>query len=84
MNPEAFNIKNPVATNPAYFLNPTGNRFLYGMASALDVFVLWTLILMAVGYSAVSKLKRSTALAVIIGWYLVWKFVTSGLAALFS
>ncbi len=84
VNPEGFNIKNPVATNPAYFLDPTGNRFVYGMASALDLFVLWTLILMAIGYSAVSKLKRSTAVAVIIGWYLVWKLVTSGAAVLFS
>lgn len=84
VNPEVFNIRNPVATNPAYFMDPTGNRFIYGMASALDLFVLWTLILMAVGYSAVSKLKRSTALTVIIGWYLVWKLVTSGLTVLFS
>jgi len=84
VNSEGFNIKNPVATNPAYFLDPTGNRFVYGMASALDLFVLWTLILMAIGYSAVSKLKRSTAVAVIIGWYLVWKLVTSGAAVLFS
>jgi len=84
VNPEGFNIRNPVATNPAYFLDPTGNRFVYGMASALDLFVLWTLILMAIGYSAVSKIKRSTAVAVILGWYLVWKLVTSGAAILFS
>ena len=84
VNPETFNIKNPVATNPAYFLDPTGNRFAYTMASALDLFVLWTLVLMAIGYSDVSKLKRSTALAVIIGWYLVWKLVASGFALLFS
>jgi Yip1-like protein len=84
VNPEGFNIKNPVATNPAYFMDPTGNPFLYGMASALDVFVLWSLVLMAIGYSSVSKLKRSTTFAVVIGWYLVWKLVTSGAAVLFS
>lgn len=84
VNPEGFNIRNPVATNPAYFLDLTGNRFVYGMASALDLFVIWTIVLMAIGYSAVSKLKRSTAFGVIIGWYLVWKLVTSGLAVLFS
>ena len=84
VNPEGFNIKNPVATNPAYFMDPTSNQFLYGMASALDVFVLWSLVLMAIGYSSVSKLKRSTAFAVVIGWYLVWKLVTSGAAVLFS
>ncbi len=84
VNPEGFNVKNPVASNPAYFMDPTGNPFLYGIASALDVFVLWSIVLMAIGYSIVSKLKRSTTFAVIIGWYLAWKLVTSGLAALFS
>ena len=84
VNPEGFNVKNPVASNPAYFMDPTANHFLYGMASALDVFVLWTIVLMALGYSAVSKLKRSTTFGVIIAWYLVYKLVGSGLAALFS
>lgn len=84
VNPEGFNVKNAVATNPAYFMDANSNPFLYGMASALDVFVLWTIVLMAVGYSSVSKLKRSTTLGVIIGWYLVFKLAASGLAALVS
>jgi len=84
VNPEGFNIKNPVATNPAYFMDPAGNHFLYGMASALDVFVVWSIVLMAIGYASVSKLKRSTTFAVIVGWYVAYKLVWSGLAALFS
>lgn len=84
VSPEGFNIKNPVATNPAYFMDPSGNHFVYGMASTLDLFVLWSIVLMAIGYSAVSKVRRSTTLAVIIGWYLVWKLLGSGLATLFS
>jgi len=84
VSPDGFNIKNPVATNPAYFMDPTTNHFLYGMASAVDVFVLWTIVLMAMGYSSISKLKRSTTFAVIIAWYLAYKLVGSGLAALFA
>jgi Yip1 domain len=84
VSPEGFNIKNPVATNPAYFMDPAGNHFLYGMASALDLFVLWTIVLMAIGYSTVSRVRRSTTFATIVGWYLVWKLLGSGLATLFS
>ncbi len=40
VDPAGFNVRNPVATNPAYFMDPMGNKFLYGMASALDVFIL--------------------------------------------
>ncbi len=78
-DPEGFNIRNPVATNPAYFMDPTQHRFLYGLASSLDVFNLWVIVLMAIGYSAVSKLKRSTAFAVVLGWYLLFKIVGAAL-----
>jgi hypothetical protein len=73
LDKEAFNIQNPVATNPAYFMSPTGNRFLYGIASALDVFVLWTIVLIGIGFACNSKLKRSTTIGVVLAWYLLYK-----------
>ncbi len=82
VNPEGFNIRNPVASNVAYFMDPNAHKFLYGMASALDVFVIWTVVLLALGYSKNSKVKRGTAYGIIIGLYLVWKLVTSALGAL--
>ena len=33
VDPAGFNAQNPVATNPAHFMDPTGNKFFYGMAS---------------------------------------------------
>jgi hypothetical protein len=84
LNPEGFDIRNPVASNPAYFMDPGGNKFLYTMATALDVFVLWSIALMAIGYSANSKLKRSTAFAIVLGWYLLYKLIGAGFAVMFS
>jgi hypothetical protein len=81
VDPEGFNPKNPVATNPAYFMDPTQNRFLYGMASALDVIVIWTIILMGIGYAANSKVKKSTAIIIVAGWYVLYKLVTSAINA---
>jgi hypothetical protein len=81
VNPEGFNINNPVATNPAYFMDRTGNKFLYGMASALDIIVIWTIVLIGIGFSCNSKVKRSTAIAIVAAWYLFWKLGTSALAA---
>ena len=37
---ESFTLQNPVATNPGYFMSPAGSPFLFGMASALDIFAL--------------------------------------------
>jgi len=81
VNPEGFNVNNPVATNPAYFMDRAGNKFLYGMASGLDVIVLWTVVLMGIGFACNSKVKRTTAIALVAGWYLFWKLGTAALAA---
>jgi hypothetical protein len=81
---EGFNINNPVATNPAYFMDATGNKFLYGMVSALDVFVIWSIVLMGIGFACNSKVKRGNAIAIVAGWYVFYKLVGAGLSALFS
>jgi hypothetical protein len=81
VNPEGFNVNNPVATNPAYFMDPAGNKFLYGMASALDVIALWTIVLLGIGFSSNSKVKRSTAIILVAAWYLFWKLGAAALAA---
>ena len=81
VDPEGFNVNNPVATNAAYFMDRSGNKFLYGMASGLDVIVIWSIVLMGIGFSCTSKVKRSTAIAIVAGWYLFWKLATSALAA---
>jgi hypothetical protein len=81
VSPEGFNVNNPVATNPAYFMDRAGNKFLYGMASALDIIVIWTIVLMGIGFSCNGKVKRSTAITIVAVWYLLWKLATSALAA---
>jgi hypothetical protein len=81
VDPEGFNVNNPVATNPAYFMDRATNKFLYGMASGLDVIVIWTIVLMGIGFSCTSKVKRTTAIAIVAGWYVFWKLCTSALAA---
>ncbi len=81
-DPEGFNIKNPVATNPAYFMDPTQHKFLYGMTSGLDVIIIWCIILLGIGYSSISKLKRTTAIAGVAGVYVIYKIIASGLSGL--
>ena len=82
VDPEGFNIRNIAATNPAYFMDSTGNKFLYGLASGLDVFAIWSIILNGIGYSSVSKLKRSTAILIVAAWYVVYKVAAAALSLL--
>jgi len=85
LDPDSFNIQNPAPTNPGYFLNPTGSPFLYSVASSLDIFMIWTLVLTALGISIISKkVKFSTALIVVFGWYVVFVIGSAAIAAAFS
>jgi hypothetical protein len=83
VNPEGFDIQNPVGTNLGYYLDAeTVGRFVKGLASGLDVLVIWSLILIGIGFACTSKVKRSTAIAVVVVWYVVFKVSASALGAL--
>lgn len=84
MSPDSFTFQNPAATNPGYFMNPADNLLLYNLASALDIFMIWTLVLTAIGFTCVSKVKRGTAFAVVFGWWVLFTLLGAGLAGAFS
>lgn len=78
---DGFMVQNPAATNLGAFLDPTTSPVLYALLSSVDVFTIWSLILMAIGMTCISKVKRGTALAVVFGWFGFWMLVKIGLAA---
>jgi len=83
VNPEGFDINNPVGTNLAYYLDrDTTGKFIRGMASSIDLLNIWTIILLGIGFASTSKVKRSTAITVIAVWYLMFKLVASALGSL--
>src|SRR5205823_4896844 len=52
-NPDDFNLQNPLVFNPGAFMDPvTSPKFLYSLASSLEVFGIWTLLLIAIGLKA--------------------------------
>jgi len=83
-SPDAFSIQNPVATNPGYFVAPGESPFLYSVATALDVFMIWTLVLTGIGFSTAGKVKRSTSMAVVFAWYVLFSIGSASIGALFS
>lgn len=75
--PESFNLNNPIASNPAYFLDPKNSKLLYWLGSCLDAFGIWVIVLLGIGYSTVSnnKVKRTSAIAVFAVLYVIFKGV---------
>jgi len=80
---DGFNLQNPVATNPGYFIDPSGSPVLRALLTPLDVLTIWTLVLTAIGIACISKVKRGTAFAVVLGWFAVVVLGRVALAAAF-
>jgi len=86
-DPTGFDVNNPVATNLGFLLNGSilnraEHPALYTLASWVDVFGIWTVILTGIGFACVSKVKKSTAIYVAVGWYALIGLIFTGLAAL--
>jgi|SRR5215831_14789993 len=78
---------NPMPTNPAFFMDPQGNKFLYGLLAGLDVFALWAAALLGLGFAVVSanrKLKPGTAIATVMALYGIVVLAGAALRAAFS
>jgi hypothetical protein len=84
MSPDTFSFQNPIATNPGYFMNPADGVLLYSLASAVDIFMIWTLALTAIGFTCVSKVKTGTAYAIVFGWWAFFTLLGAAAGAAFS
>jgi hypothetical protein len=82
---EDFNLQNPLVFNPGAFMDPTtSSKFLYSLASALDLFRLWTLVLIAIGLKAAGGKLVSmggAVTAVFLPW-LIWTLAAASLSGL--
>ncbi len=64
--PDQFNLTNPLAFNPAAFMDPKAtSKFIYTLGTGLDLFVIVSIVLMVIGLKAAGGKKLSTAGAAI-------------------
>jgi len=84
-NPDDFDLQNPLAFNAGALMDPnTSSKFVYTLASALDVFAFWKIILIAIGLKATGGRALSFAkalVAVLIPWAL-WILCSAALAGM--
>lgn len=79
-------LGNPMPTNLGFFMDPQGNKFLYSFVSNLDLFALWTVILLGFGFATASsnrKLKPATGITVMLVIYGVMMLIGAGFKAAF-
>jgi hypothetical protein len=82
-----FNLSNPLMFNPGAFMDPkTSSKFLYSVATSLDLFSFWIMILIATGLKAAAGKRLSFGgafFAVALPWA-VYVLGKSALAGVFS
>jgi len=84
--PGTVDPENPVATNLAAFLPEESAKWLIALCKSIDIFTIWTLVLLAIGFAAVNprKLKGSKPYVVAFSVWgamvvvkVLWAFVFS-------
>jgi len=80
---DGFNIKNPIGTNVGFYLSGAElPKALMPLLSAMDIFAVWTAVLLTIGVSTVAGIKRGAAAAVVFGWWVLFILLSSVGAAL--
>lgn len=79
-NADAYDMKNPVGTNPAYFM-PDAAPALRAALSFFDVIGIWQLILLVIGTAIVARVSTGKAAAVVVGWWVAGMLISVGIAA---
>lgn len=66
-----FDIQNPVGTNIGWYLSSDTPLWLRTMLTSVDIFTIWTVVLLIIGCATVARVKRSSAAAVVVGWWVL-------------
>lgn len=76
---ETFTMQSLLGSNPGYYLDTPGA--LKTFLTSLDLFTLWTVILLSIGVSTVAQTKRSAGYIAVFGWFVVIVLVRTAIAA---
>ena len=75
--PAEFDIQHPAATNLGVFLDPDSvPRWVQAVAGSIDIFTIWVIVLLAVGYTAAArKMSWGRAFGWVLGTWILWLVV---------
>ena len=71
-----------VRSNLAFLVDIHEHQVLFAFLSALDLFTIWSLVLMIIGFAHVSRFSKQKSAVVLISVWAVWVGVKLGFAAL--
>ncbi len=80
--PGTIDLENPVATNLAAFFPEDTAKWLQAFGKNMDIFTLWVVALIAIGFAATNpkKLKGGTSFGIAFGMFAAYLVIRVGLA----
>lgn len=81
MDPDSFNLNNYVGTNIGYYLSADAPKALMALATSLDLFTIWMLVLLTIGCAIVGKISKGKAAGAVFGWWVLIVLCKVGIAA---
>jgi len=83
--PGTVDLDNPVATNVGAFLPESTPKALMSLGKSIDIFSVWTLLLISIGFAAVNPKKlKGKAFSIAISVWVVWVGLKMAGAWIFS
>jgi len=85
-DPNTIDLTNPMPTNPAFFMDPLGNKFLYTLLSYVDIFAIWYVVLLGMGFALASSNRKpsvSSGISTVFVSYGIWALGAACLKLIF-
>ncbi len=71
VDPDSFNLNNYVGTNLGYYLPSDFSKPLMALATSVDLFTIWSLVLLTIGCAIIGNVKKGKAATAVFGWWIL-------------
>lgn len=71
-----------VKSNPAFLVDMKANPVLFSLLSSIDLFVIWMLILLSIGFAVMSKLSKAKSAVIVFSLWIAMLVIKVGFAAI--
>jgi len=70
-NISMVDLQNPVRSNLGFLVNPKTQPLAFAFLSSIDVFSIWLVILLIIGFAALSRLSKARSAAIVITLWII-------------
>jgi hypothetical protein len=74
-DPNSIDLSNPMPTNPAFFMDPMGNKVIYAIAQSLDIFRIWAVVLLGLGFATASSNRKPSVSTALTTMFVIYGLV---------